>query len=211
MEIQVGIVVVSHSAKIAAGVVDLAAQMAPQVQLKAAGGLDDGGIGTSYDLIEQAVNDLVDQGLSVAIYTDLGSATMTAEMVIDMLGNDAVQLVPAPVVEGAIAGAVAAQQGKSLAEIVNPDAAKPRPATQASNYERTAKIADPLGLHARPAARVAEIAARGKNITLNGEEADSALQVMSLALRQGDEVTISGDPEDAPYVDEIAQFVEAGA
>ena len=45
----VGLVFVSHSARIAEGVVELARQMAPGVRLVAAGGTDDGGIGTSYE------------------------------------------------------------------------------------------------------------------------------------------------------------------
>ena len=54
----VGLVLVSHSAKLAEGLAELAAQMAADVTIRSAGGLEDGGIGTSYDLIETAINDL---------------------------------------------------------------------------------------------------------------------------------------------------------
>ena len=47
----VGLVIVSHSAQLAAGVVELAAQMAPDVVLVPAGGMDDGGIGTSLEKV----------------------------------------------------------------------------------------------------------------------------------------------------------------
>ena len=46
---KVGLVFVSHSAKIAEGLVELAGQMAGTATLVAAGGTDDGRIGTSFD------------------------------------------------------------------------------------------------------------------------------------------------------------------
>ncbi|MDO4928187.1 MAG: dihydroxyacetone kinase phosphoryl donor subunit DhaM [Corynebacterium sp.] len=203
-EISVGIVIVSHSAQLAAGVVELAQEMAPDVPLRAAGGRDDGGIGTSYDRIEQAVAALRALDVSVGIYTDLGSATMTAEMVVDMAGDPEVQLIDAPLVEGAIAGAVAAQQGRTLPQLTNTTVSTD---STGARYERTVHIADPVGLHARPAARVAELAADNPTIELNGQAADSALVIMSLALREGDPVTISGVAKDAPIVDQIADFL----
>ena len=50
----VGIVVVSHSQKLAEGVVELASLMAPETPMKAAGGMDDGGFGTSFEKITEA-------------------------------------------------------------------------------------------------------------------------------------------------------------
>ena len=55
----IGIVVVSHSVKIAEGVVDLARQMAPTTTLVAAGGTDDGAIGTSFDKIGPVMSETV--------------------------------------------------------------------------------------------------------------------------------------------------------
>ena len=46
----VGIVLVSHSAQLAAGVAEVAGQMAPNVTIRPAGGLEDGGIGTPFVL-----------------------------------------------------------------------------------------------------------------------------------------------------------------
>src|SRR4051794_21956151 len=48
---RVGLVVVSHSSLIAEGLVQLAGQMAPSVAIRAAGGTDDGRIGTSFERI----------------------------------------------------------------------------------------------------------------------------------------------------------------
>ena len=44
----VGIVIVSHSQKLAEGVVEISRMMAAEAPLAAAGGLEDGGLGTSY-------------------------------------------------------------------------------------------------------------------------------------------------------------------
>ncbi|MPV39216.1 dihydroxyacetone kinase phosphoryl donor subunit DhaM, partial [Georgenia subflava] len=117
-----GLVVVSHSARLAEGVVEVAAQMAPDVALRAAGGTDDGGIGTSFEKVEAAVAELLDDGgvAGVVVLTDLGSATMTAESVLDMLDDDVaarVVLADGPLVEGAVAGAVAAQGGADAAAV----------------------------------------------------------------------------------------------
>lgn len=44
---RVAFVIASHSGRLAQGVVELADQMAPEVHFGAAGGTDEGGIGTS--------------------------------------------------------------------------------------------------------------------------------------------------------------------
>ena len=79
----VALVIVSHSAQLAAGLVELASQMAKDVELRAAGGTDDGRIGTSFDKVNDAVTELRAAGHDVAVLTDLGSATMTVESVLD--------------------------------------------------------------------------------------------------------------------------------
>lgn len=78
----VGIVLISHSQKAAEGAVELARMMAPDAPLAAAGGLEDGSLGTSFEKIMAAVED-VDQGDGVACIMDMGSAVMTAEMVVE--------------------------------------------------------------------------------------------------------------------------------
>ncbi|MGV0109375.1 MULTISPECIES: dihydroxyacetone kinase phosphoryl donor subunit DhaM [unclassified Arthrobacter] len=120
----VGLVIVSHSRKIAEGVVELAAQMAPDVVLVAAGGADDGEgrsrIGTSFERVQEGI-DKASGGDGVVILTDLGSAVMTAEMVLEFLepeARDGVRLAEAALVEGAVAAAVQAQGGSSLDEVL---------------------------------------------------------------------------------------------
>ena len=46
---------VSHSRVLAEGAVELAGQMAPGVLLLAAGGMQDGGLGTSFETVEAAL------------------------------------------------------------------------------------------------------------------------------------------------------------
>jgi PTS hybrid protein len=119
--VSVALVIVSHSAKLADGVVELAAQMAKDVELRAAGGTDDGRIGTSFDLVSNAVTELRAAGHDVAILTDLGSATMTVESVIDALDEaeaEHVRFADGPLVEGAVAAAVTSQVGGDLEAVV---------------------------------------------------------------------------------------------
>jgi PTS hybrid protein len=114
---RVGLVVVSHSAQLAAGVVELAAQMARDVVLVPAGGTDDGGIGTSLEKVTAALG-RAETGSGVVVLTDLGSAVMTAEAALEFMGNpDTIVLADAPLVEGAVAAAVSAQSGAELAVV----------------------------------------------------------------------------------------------
>ena len=117
---KVGLVFVSHSPKIAEGLIDLASQMAPATSLAAAGGTDEGGIGTSFEKVTAAIA-AVDSGVGVVVLCDLGSAILTAETALDFLDDDVqarVRIVDAPLVEGAVAASVTAETGGSLAEVV---------------------------------------------------------------------------------------------
>lgn len=108
--------VVSHSARIAEGVVELAAQMAGEVAVHPAGGAD-GGIGTDATLIAGAI-EAADSGDGVLVLVDLGSAVLSAQLAIDELIGDGlrqrVRISEAPLVEGTVIGAVQASVGASL-------------------------------------------------------------------------------------------------
>lgn len=112
----VGIVIVSHSQKLAEGVKELAEMMARDAQIVAAGGLDDGMLGTSYEKITLAVEEVCGQDGAV-ILMDMGSAVMTAELVQENLKDDMVKLVDCPLVEGAVLAAIAANGGAGVAEV----------------------------------------------------------------------------------------------
>ena len=113
----VGIVIVSHSEKLAESVVDLTKMMADGASIAAAGGLEDGTFGTSYERIKAAI-DRVYSDDGVIVLMDMGSAVMTAEMVLEMYGSDKVVMADCPVVEGAVTATVNAQAGMSLEEIL---------------------------------------------------------------------------------------------
>ena len=87
--------------------------MAPTAALVAAGGTDDGRIGTSFDLVSAGIGE-ADSGDGVVVLCDLGSAILTAETALDFLDDDVrarVRIVDAPLVEGGVAAAVAAEAG----------------------------------------------------------------------------------------------------
>ncbi|MET9675627.1 PTS fructose transporter subunit IIA [Streptomyces sp. NPDC006482] len=114
---QVGIVLVSHSAAVAASVAALAQGLAGggTAPILPAGGLPDGGLGTSAELITAAAK-AVDRGAGVALLVDLGSAVLTVKVLLaegDELPEGS-RLVDAPFVEGAVAALVTASAGGDL-------------------------------------------------------------------------------------------------
>jgi phosphoenolpyruvate---glycerone phosphotransferase subunit DhaM len=115
----VGIVLVSHSEALARGLRALLVQVGgPDLAVAAAGGTDDDRLGTSYDRIAEAIGK-VDQGAGVVVFTDLGSAVLTARTVLTDLADDGTPaiLVDAPFVEGAVAAAVIAATGGDMAAV----------------------------------------------------------------------------------------------
>ena len=116
----VGIVIVSHSEKLAEGVVEVSRMMAEDVPIVAAGGMEDGTLGTSYDKIKSAVESLYSED-GVVILADMGSAVMTAEIVLEDIKLENVKILNCPLVEGAILAAMESIAGRDLeklAEIV---------------------------------------------------------------------------------------------
>lgn len=110
----IGIVIVSHSQKIAQGTRELALQMAPTAQIAAAGGMKDGGIGTDVEAIIAAIDSVYSED-GVIVLVDLGSAVMSSEMAIELLDHDEnIKIVDAPIVEGAVFGAVESVVGASM-------------------------------------------------------------------------------------------------
>ena len=228
---KVGVVFVSHSARIAEGLVDLARQMAPSAALVAAGGTDDGRIGTSFDLVTTGIAE-ADAGAGVVVLCDLGSAILTAETALDFLDDEVrarVRIVDAPLVEGGVAAAVAAEAGEDLERVVvaaesargaGADSAVPGVVAEASaavdappgTHSRLVTLVNADGLHARPAAELVKLASTfTQKVTVNGTDAKSLLGIMSLGLTKGATVEIaSEDPEAGAAVDAIAALAESG-
>jgi PTS hybrid protein len=224
---KVGIVFVSHSALLADGAVALAGQMAPSVRLCGAGGTDEGGIGTSFTKVMNAVGE-ADAGSGVVVISDLGSALLTAETVLDLLPDDKrarVRVVDGPYVEGGVAAAVAAETGADLAAVsaaaegarvawadtLEPSTAS-TPAVSDGGYTREVLVRNPQGLHARPAAEFVKLASTFPvTVTVNGKDAKSLLGVMSLGLMAGSTASIaSPDGGGETAVDALVELVESG-
>ena len=139
---QVGIVLVSHSVRLAEGAADLASQVGGgTVTVVAAGGTDDGGLGTSAAKVERALRraengagvvvlpDLgsavltvralreAERGAGVVVLPDLGSAVLTVRALLEDLPDVTVALADAPFVEGAVAATVTAAAGADLTAV----------------------------------------------------------------------------------------------
>ena len=181
----VGLVIVSHSAKLAEGVAELARGMGgPDLLLRATGGLDLPGrpLGTDPLLVLQAIDEVYSHD-GVVVLMDLGSAVLSAEMALDMLPPERrthVMLCEAPLVEGAVAAAVQARLGSPLAGVIAeargalaakaahlgaadtfPQDGRAAPAAGTgvgAQRELRLAVRNRLGLHARPAARFVQTA-----------------------------------------------------
>ena len=90
------------------------------MQVVAAGGADGGRIGTSAIKIQRAIESVEDCD-HILIYADLGSSILSAETAIDLIDEDLaekVQLVDAPIVEGALAGVVQGTISDDVADVI---------------------------------------------------------------------------------------------
>jgi len=119
-DVTVGIVLVSHSAALAEGAAELAAQVSGgTVAIIPAGGTDDGRLGTSAAKVQRAVK-LADGGAGVVILPDLGSAVLTVRALLGEADDlpAPVVLADAPFVEGAVAATVAAAGGADIKAVL---------------------------------------------------------------------------------------------
>ncbi len=256
----VGLVIVSHSARLAEGVRELAEQMARDVTIATAGGTDDGGIGTSLEKISDGIAE-ADTGDGALLLADLGSAVMTAETALEFLDDGQrarVRLADAPLVEGSVAAAVAAQSGRPLQAVLQeaesagriPGPAAGEGGGAATGNSPGSSVADsvagpqgedtavesgddgtgdldpadpevrtgswelinPAGLHARPAAAVAQaLADLDAEVRINGVDAKSMMMLMTLGLGQGQTLTVTArGPDAARAVEMMEQEVRNG-
>jgi multiphosphoryl transfer protein len=236
----VGIVIVSHSGTLAEGVRELAAEMAgPDVRIELAGGLaEEGALGTDAVRVMEAIG-RADTGDGVLVLMDLGSAVLSAETALDFLTpelRESVLLCEAPLVEGAVAAAVAARLGEPLAEVAKEargglqgkvaqlgagEPAAPGPVGTAAPLEEgltlRLDIRNPLGLHARPAARFVQTAAgfdanvQVMNLTSGrGPASGRSLNgLATLGIRQGHEILVSAHgPQAAAALDALAALAK---
>lgn len=237
----VGIVVVSHSALVAEGVVELARQMGGDAAIAAAGGVDDeeNPIGTDTTKVLSAIEEVwSDDG--VVVIMDLGSAVLSADLAKEMIDEERrerVTLCDAPLVEGAVAAATAAGAGLPLAAVVAEARAglAPKVAQLAAGAEEPPRetppledlagpsvvlaVANPTGLHARPAARfVATVGRFDARVTVGNVttgagpvRGDSFSAVGTLGARQGHEIRVAAaGPQAAAVLEALTELAAAG-
>ncbi|MGH3317417.1 MAG: HPr family phosphocarrier protein, partial [Nocardioidaceae bacterium] len=154
-------------------------------------------------------------------------ALLTAETAVEMLGDDRVRIVDAPLVEGALAAATAAQQGADLAEVAraaqqqyaaastaqSPAAAEPGSESLTADVTLT----NPLGLHARPAADLARLLGDTDAVVLlagwsrDWVDARSVVAVIGLGLRGGDVVHLAAEgPQAEEALRRAVELMESG-
>lgn len=116
---KVGIVLVSHSEKVANGIKEIIMEVAQEVPVATAGGTDSGEIGTSFVKIVAAIEEAcTDKG--AIIFYDLGSAMMNAEMAVEQFSEKNVRIAEhIPILEGAYVAAVESSMNKDVEEILS--------------------------------------------------------------------------------------------
>ncbi len=239
----IGIVAVSHSARLGEAALELALQMVQgggaRVRVAAGAGTDADGapvLGTDAVAVASAIDELAEDCDGVLVLMDLGSAVLSAELALELRASDVpVRLAPAPFVEGLLAAVVSAAAGGSL-EVVAGEASSALdaktgqlddPSTDSAPVEasttdrsgavtRSVVVRNPLGIHARPAALIAEASA-GIDVRLrrlpNGPEASGASlsRLLILGARQGDEIELSAlGPDAEGALDRLAALFEDG-
>lgn len=233
----VGIVVVSHSQALAEGVVRLAREMGgDELALEAAGGMDEPGVlGTDAERVRAAIERAMSAD-GVLVLMDLGSALMSAEFAVELLSDPPgpVALSDAPLVEGAVAAAVAARGGASLddvaaeargalamkaAQIGAPSAQTPV-ATDEGEPDARAELAvrNQIGLHARPAARFVAVV-QGFDAAVRVGRAGgpapvgggSLTNLVALGARRGDTLVVTATgPQATEVVAALGELAEGG-
>ncbi|WP_349920075.1 dihydroxyacetone kinase phosphoryl donor subunit DhaM [Aeromonas veronii] len=232
----IGIVVVSHSATLAAGIGELAAQLGSPAPLLLAAGVDDPEhpIGTDAIAVMSAIEQ-ADDGSGVLVLMDLGSALLSAETALELLPPELsarVRLCPAPLVEGTLAAVVAAGAGLGLDEVaaeamaglqakvamlgqgLAPVVAVPEPSSAATLCWRH-RVCNPHGLHVRPAAKlVAALKPFDAELTLyKGEKGINPRSLTRLAMldvRCGDEIELRASGPEAEQAIQAFKAVAEG-
>lgn len=241
----IGIVAVSHSARLGEAALELALQMVQgggvRVRVAAGAGSDADGtpiLGTDAVAVAAAIDELATECDGVLVLMDLGSAVLSAELALELRMSDVpVRLAPAPFVEGLLAAVVSAAAGGSLDVVAQEaaaalgaktgqlgeanaagaeDSSTGEPSADASSADedpparpdavvRVVTVRNPLGIHARPAALIAETSA-GADVRLrklpDGPDAAAASlsRLLILGARQGDDVELSATGADAESV-----------
>jgi multiphosphoryl transfer protein len=239
----VGLVLVSHSRALAEAVQRLVRSMTgPELPLAISGGAgeDHQDLGTDAVEILEAIQSVYSVD-GVLVLMDMGSAVLSAETALDFLEEAQcphIKLTSAPFIEGAVAAGVSAKLGNALGDVTaeavgalaqksehlneesEPAAVPPtQTAPVAQGPSVRVVIPNPQGIHARPAARLAQEAGKYKadvrlrNLTAGKGPAvaRSLTSLITLGARQGHEVEIiASGPQEREALDGLKKFIEAG-
>lgn len=229
----IGIVVVSHSPALAEAAVELALQMVAgdRPPIAIAAGAGEGVIGTDAAQVAAAIEEVASPD-GVLVFMDLGSAVMSTELALEFVADPdlRVKLTSAPFVEGLLAGIVRASGGASLDEVEQEargalaaksaqlgdvsDSDAPVSSAPTSSAEAAGglsvdlELANPSGLHARPASLIAAAAMAAEATTTVANlrtasapvRADSSIALMTLGARTGDSIRVSSTGPGAAIV-----------
>ena len=228
----IGFVLVSHSEKAAQAVAELAHEMARDVVIVPVGGNAQGGLGSDPLAVLTACAKAEESCERIVLMADLGSARMSAQMAVEAGtpaddGTPRRIMGPGPFLEGTVAGTARAQTGAGLADVVRAiatslefwkdqlrDGSSATAAAQSapSGFQTQVTVVDEQGLHARPAAILAELAAKEPvKVLINGVEADSMMELLLLGIGKGGKVMVSTpDPRGEDSVKRIAAAIAAG-
>ena len=222
----VGIVVVSHSRRLADAAVELALQMVrgtpPPIEVAA--GLDGHVLGTDAARVKEAI-DRVASPDGVLVIMDLGSAVLSAELALELRGDTGdcpIVLSDGPIVEGLVAAVALAAAGASLAEVAadaaqagqiktkllgieTPGGGGPWCRSSGAAPASSSTLHNEHGLHARPAARFVETVRRFdadvtvRNLTTDGPAVSgrSVSALSTLGVPTGDQIDVSASGRQA--------------
>ncbi len=243
---RVGLVLVSHSRALAEAAATLAREFTPAdpPRIAIAAGRADGGTGTNATRVAAAISE-ASEGVGVVVLTDLGSAVLSADMALEFIAHRIdVRVVPAPFVEGLLAAVVRAATGDSIDVVAaeasaalapkvallagatttadaTPSASATTPAAVAPDQRPSASalalVRNEGGLHARPAAEIAALAATFSStisLAVPGKPAAPAASPLSISIliaKPGTEVRVTAVGDDATAaVRAISELIESG-
>lgn len=212
----IGIVVVSHSPKLARAAVDLALGMVRGVgpRISIAAGVYDGSIGTDATQIAASITEVASPD-GVLVLVDLGSAVLSAELALELISLPGVEVrvTSAPFVEGLMAGLVRAAAGATLDEVEreargsleskrgqlgDPADVTPEPPDH-GELTLDLRLRNPSGLHIRPASMIvlaltpldATVTIANLRTGSGPRLANSPTKLLTLAAQKGDVVRVS--------------------
>lgn len=223
-----GLVLVSHSRALAEAVRTLVQQMTGDrvvIAVAAGVGEDGSGLGTDATAIAAAMETAASGPAGALVLIDLGSAVLSAGLALELIDPEIrarVRLSAGPLVEGAVAAGARAAGGATLDEVAAEAAGglggkaaelgEPEPAAPAGSAPEgiadaaiETEIADPFGLHARPAAALVMLAGgfaaelRVGNATTGAGPvaANSVVALSSLGIRGDHRVRVEARGADA--------------